>query len=276
MTFRSTFESRPTVILVIGLAGCGKTTLLHRLSLSGRVLKTRLFLINLDPAAGYMPYCCNIDIRDTVNYKNIMNTYGLGPHGGIMTALNLFATKFDHVISMCQKQCDLHTSFIIADTPGQIEIFSWSAAGSIMTEALASSFPTQLAFVVDTIRCHNPQTFVCNMLQACSILYKTRLPLYLIFNKCETSGYLFVTEWISDFKKFQKALDEEESYFASLSCSMSLALEEFYRNLDHIGLSALTGLNIESFFSIATVARHEYFTYYLPGLEVRRQDRHGV
>merc|ERR1711871_969448 len=186
---------------------------------------------------------------------------------GIMTALNLFATKFDRVLSLCENQCGLNTSFIIADTPGQIEIFSWSAAGSIITEALASSFPTQIAFVIDTVRCQNPQTFVCNMLQACSILYKTRLPLYLIFNKCDASGYRFAAEWMNDFNTFQKTLSEDENYFASLGCSLSIVLEEFYHNLDYIGLSALTGFNIESFFSATTLARQEYFTYYLPGLE---------
>jgi len=35
-------------------------------------------------------------------------------------------------------------------------------------------------YVVDTPRCVNPQTFMSNMLQACSILYKTKLPLLLV------------------------------------------------------------------------------------------------
>ena len=32
-----------------------------------------------------------------VNYKNVMKQYGLGPNGGILTSLNLFATRFDQV-----------------------------------------------------------------------------------------------------------------------------------------------------------------------------------
>jgi hypothetical protein len=32
-----------------------------------------------------------------VNYKNVMKHYGLGPNGGILTASNLFATRFDQV-----------------------------------------------------------------------------------------------------------------------------------------------------------------------------------
>ena len=38
-----------------------------------------------------------LDIRDTVKYKEVMKQYGLGPNGGIVTSLNLFATRFDQV-----------------------------------------------------------------------------------------------------------------------------------------------------------------------------------
>lgn len=33
-------------------------------------------------------------------------------------------------------------SYVFIDTPGQIEVFTWSASGQIITETLASSFPT--------------------------------------------------------------------------------------------------------------------------------------
>ena len=44
------------------------------------------------------------DIRDTVNYKEVMKQYGLGPNGGIVTSLNLFATRFDQVMSFLEKR----------------------------------------------------------------------------------------------------------------------------------------------------------------------------
>lgn len=47
----------------------------------------------------------------------------------------------------------------------QIEIFTWSASGAIVTELFASSFPTMVVYVVDTPRVANPQTFMSNMLQ---------------------------------------------------------------------------------------------------------------
>ena len=115
-----------------------------------------------------------------VNYKNVMSEYKLGPNGGILTACNLFATRFDQVMRLCEKPRDPPLETIVVDTAGQIEIFTWSASGNIVTELFASSFPTVVLYVIDTPRCLSPQTFMSNMMQACSILYKTRLPMVLV------------------------------------------------------------------------------------------------
>ena len=56
------------------------------------------YYVNLDPAVKSVPFAANIDIRDTVNYKEVMKQYELGPNGAIMTSLNLFATRFDQVM----------------------------------------------------------------------------------------------------------------------------------------------------------------------------------
>jgi GTPase SAR1 family protein len=56
------------------------------------------YIVNLDPAVLHLPYGASIDIRDTVNYKEVMKQYDLGPIGAIITALNLFATRFDQVV----------------------------------------------------------------------------------------------------------------------------------------------------------------------------------
>ena len=70
-----------------------------------------------------------------------MTQYGLGPNGAIMTSLNLFSTKFDQVLGLIEKRSS-ETDHVIIDTPGQIEVFTWSASGSIITETLASTIPT--------------------------------------------------------------------------------------------------------------------------------------
>ena len=94
--------------------------------------------------------------------------------------------------------------YVFVDTPGQIEIFTWSASGAIITEAFASTFPTIITYMVDTPRSTNPVTFMSNMLYACSILYKTRLPLLLVFNKIDVAQHQFAVEVGSIVYKVQQ------------------------------------------------------------------------
>jgi len=277
-------QARPTVVLVIGMAGAGKTSLMGKIedTLKRRragTTSTQLapaeagYLINLDPAVLNLSYEPNVDIRDTVNYKNVMKQYNLGPNGGILTSLNLFATRFDQVIALCEKQREVPLEYVVADTPGQIEIFTWSASGTIISEAFASAFPTVIAFVVDTPRCSSPQTFIANMLQACSIIYKTRLPLMLVFNKVDVCPHTFATEWMQDFDAFAKALDADPSFSASFSRSLSLVLEEFYENIPSVGVSAATGEGMDELFEKIDACREEYEREYRPVLEERKVQR---
>lgn len=100
-------------------------------------MKKTPYTINLDPACLEVPYPCNIDIRDTVNYKEVMKQYSLGPNGAIITSLNLFSTKFEQVVELIEKRAN-ECEYVLLDTPGQIEVFTWSASGSIITETLVS------------------------------------------------------------------------------------------------------------------------------------------
>lgn len=101
-----------------------------------------------------------------------------------------------------QGQCE----YVVVDTPGQIEVFTWSASGNIITEALAAQFPTIIVYVMDTVRSTNPVTFMSNMLYACSILYKTKLPFVITMNKTDVINHQYAVDWMEDFEKFQVSL----------------------------------------------------------------------
>ncbi|KAK7264734.1 hypothetical protein RJT34_32344 [Clitoria ternatea] len=266
------FRRKPVIIIVVGMAGSGKTTLLHRLVCHTHLSNIRGYVLNLDPAVMTLPYAANIDIRDTVKYKEVMKQFNLGPNGGILTSLNLFATKFDEVISVIERRAD-QLDYVIVDTPGQIEIFTWSASGAIITEAFASTFPTVVTYVVDTPRSENPTTFMSNMLYACSILYKTRLPLILAFNKVDVAQHQFALEWMEDFEAFQAAASSDHSYTSTLTQSLSLVLDEFYNNLKSVGVSAVNGAGIEAFFKAVEASAEEYMETYKADLDKRHGEK---
>jgi GTPase SAR1 family protein len=305
MASSSTQQQPPVAIVCVGMAGSGKTTFMQRINSYLHTQHTESpkttappYVINLDPAVRSVPFDSNIDIRDSVNYKEVMKQYNLGPNGGILTSLNLFSTKIDQVMSILEKRClpqpieekkepaqaaaptpaAPSTSHIIVDTPGQIEVFVWSASGSILLSSLASSFPTVIAYVIDTPRTtENTSTFMSNMLYAISILYKTKLPMILVFNKTDVKQPTEAIDWMRDFESFQAAVRAEEEeeregsgYMGSLLNSMSLVLEEFYNQLSVVGVSSMTGDGVDDFFDAVEDKRAEFNKEYKPELEARR------
>lgn len=245
----STRRRSPVVVLVVGMAGSGKSTLMHRINVSMVERGLRGYYVNLDPAVHSVSFGVNIDIRDTVDYKEVMAQYGLGPNGAILTSLNLFSTRFDQVVDIIERRAS-DLDYVFVDTPGQIEAFTWSAGGQIIMELFASAFPTTLLYVTDTPRCSSPTTFMSNMLYCCSMLYKSRLPIVCAFNKVDVLGCAFAEEWMSDFESYLDALEgQKEEYMSSMNRSLALVMDEFYQNIRSCGVSAATGHGVDKLFS---------------------------
>ena len=47
-------------------------------------------------------------ISDTINYKQVMSEYRLGPNGAIMTSLNLLCTRLNQVGSIFFSATSIH------------------------------------------------------------------------------------------------------------------------------------------------------------------------
>ncbi len=291
------------VVLVVGMAGSGKTTLVDAFSAwledededsqnegdtAGESVANTAsepnvgatsgasplpgdgcYVVNLDPAVTALPYEPNVDVRDTISYKNVMKEYALGPNGGILTSLNLYATRFDQVLELVETRAATHRA-VVVDTPGQIETFTWSASGGIITDALAQSLATVVLFVLDVPRALNAMTFVSSMLYACSIMYKTRLPMVVVLNKCDAGDGKKVEEWMRDYDAFDSAM-QEHSMAGVLANSIAMGLEEFYKVVDTVHVSAIDGSGMDELATAIEKAVGVYEAEYRPWVEERRR-----
>ena len=73
----SSESKKPVVIITIGMAGSGKTTFVQRMNsyLHSLDREHPPYIVNLDPAVSNVPFDTNIDIRDTINYAEVMKQY---------------------------------------------------------------------------------------------------------------------------------------------------------------------------------------------------------
>ncbi|KAL7717712.1 GPN-loop GTPase [Entamoeba marina] len=202
-------ENESTNVILVGMAGSGKTTLMSILS-----NKINGYLVNLDPACNDPPYSPNIDI-----------------------------------------------------------LFTWSASGAVLTESFASFAPTVYLFVVDTARCvDNPNTFMANMTYACSIMYKTKLPLIVVFTKTDVKPCDVLNEWMDDYEKYMDALNEHASFSNELQRSLCLALDEFYNTILHCGVSSLTGEGIDELLGMIEKSKTQYREDYLVQMKKKKEE----
>ena len=243
-------------LIVLGMAGSGKTTFVQKLEEEIANKDKESYIINLDPAVMDTLYEPNLDIRDTIKYKEVMTSNNLGPNGAILTSLNLFSTNIDKVISILESKNDL--DFVVIDTPGQLEVFSWSASGKLITDSFSIIFPSILIYIIDIPRCNNPNTFSSNMLYALSIMYKMKLPLMIAFNKVDVTKDNKVIEWMQDFQSLQDALRKKDDYISTFSSSLSLLLAEFYKTIKYVSISSKTGEGFDELISKCEEIRKKY------------------
>ena len=98
-----------------------------------------------------------------------MKEHQLGPNGAILTALNLYLSQPEAIIDQIKTVAGQHPekeNLFLVDIPGQIEVFTWSSSSLILTEAISTLMPVKIVYIMDSVRCNNPNVFLSNILFA--------------------------------------------------------------------------------------------------------------
>ena len=69
---------------------------------------------------------------------------------------------------LCKKHSKFHNNKVVVPLfknlqYNNLQVFTWSASGNIITEALAAQMAVVVVYVMDTVRSTSPVTFMSNM-----------------------------------------------------------------------------------------------------------------
>ena len=158
--------------------GAGKTSFVKALAYS---MKKPPYIVNLDPACHETSYPCNIDIRDTVNYKEVMKQYSLGyfqliaPHSTHlsnqlrMQPLIVVVVVGGVVVSRTERSYN-HVAQSVRDEIRASARYNRQAFGPVRLRAVRHAGPDRGLHLVGLGRHHHRGTCMIHMFYCCCCL----------------------------------------------------------------------------------------------------------
>ncbi len=204
-------------VYFIGTAGSGKSTLTHLFEQWVELRGVDAITVNLDPGAENLPYKPDVDIRDWISLKEVMNTYGLGPNGAQIACADMLALNTDDMKRSIEA---FKTDYVLMDTPGQLELFVFREAGKYIVEFLNPQ-RSIIAYLLDYALAKNASGFVSQLLLAISTNFRLNQPQVNVLSKADMltpKETDIVTRWSQDAEELHDAILTEQ---ASISREMS-------------------------------------------------------
>ncbi len=227
-------------IFISGTAGSGKSLLTSKLYEYYTKNGAFAAILNLDPGVENMPYTCDVDVRDYVDYVSIMQKYDLGPNGGLIMANDLIASKIDEIQNEVNR---VNPDYLIVDTPGQIELFAYRSSGPFLVENISSEEKTNI-FLFDGALINTPVNFVSIALLATSIRLRLKIATVNVLTKTDLIGAKLkdILQWTTSLSTLEDAIAKEadgDTYTLTTNILRGLNLGGFAQGL--IPISNVTG-----------------------------------
>ncbi len=224
---------------VTGTAGSGKSTLTAALKNWYVNRGEDAIAVNLDPGVVTLPYEPDVDVRDRVDLRQVMEDYELGPNGALILAADLVATKMGEL----QEEIDtFKAEYVIVDTPGQTELFAFRESGEfIVRESRADS--KVLLFLLDPLLANTPSNFLSLALLSASVGLRIKVPKITVLTKKDLArdASKRIVEWSKDARAFEDALAEtKDSDQYSLSSELFRGVKALSFGADLYPVSATT------------------------------------
>ncbi|RLI10325.1 GTPase [Candidatus Bathyarchaeota archaeon] len=240
------------IIVMLGPAGCGKTSLTAAFGAYLEDLGQEVAYVNLDPGCEELPYEPDFDIRDYFTVAQLMREEKLGPNGAMIRASELME---EHVGAIVKAVRGLEADYTLVDTPGQMEIFVLRPAGPNIVRRLADVRPTVAVFMMDPTTADSFASLVVAKLLALSAQLRLEVPTVLILNKADLLSDGALSEALEDPEALRARIEGEEGLVSDMALTCLEALQAFSQVARLVKVSARTGEGLDALFDLV----HEAF-----------------
>ena len=231
-------------VFVLGPAGSGKTTFVASFSQWAYNESIPVLTLNLDPAAEDLPYIPDIDIREYLTAREVMERYELGPNGAIVASMDLILNYVEKLRSGVE---DEEEGYVVVDTPGQMEVFAFRHGGEHVIKELCTD-KCVVIFLIDALLSTSPSNFISQVFLATSIFYKLRLPQLNLLNKADLLSQKDkerIGEWSRNIDRIGEDLEiEAQGIERILTRNILMAIKDF---LDFSSISIVSSKTMEGF-----------------------------
>ncbi len=169
-------------VIVMGPAGSGKSALTNAFSDWIEDNEMSAVRVNFDPAAEFIPYNPDVDVRDYVDVKEIMGRYGLGPNGALIAATDMLV---NHVSDIKSEIESFNSNYVVIDMPGQLEIVAFRRVGPLLINYLTEGRKTATLFLVDPYLALSPFSMMSMLLLSISSMLRMSKPQVVVLTKID-------------------------------------------------------------------------------------------
>jgi len=210
-------------VYFIGTAGSGKSTLTDNFKKWMTLRSLDAITVNLDPGAENLPYEPDVDIRDWISMKEIMETYGLGPNGAQIAAADMLALNTEDVKKSIES---FKTDYVLMDTPGQLELFVFREAGKYIIKFINPQ-RSITAYLLDPGLAKTATGFVSQLLLSINTSFRLEQPQINILSKAD----MLTDEELNLVKNWSETPDLLYNSITSEKASIHRELSEGILNL---------------------------------------------
>lgn len=222
--------------IVIGPAGCGKTTYCAGFQQFYKQLNRDALRINLDFGNSST---AAIDVRDLITVEDAMDEFDLGPNGAMIYCMEYLEKNIDWLTNQLKSHTD---KYLLFDTPGQIELTTHHSALKNIIKKLSKEIRLCGVHMVDLSYCIDGGKYIGALVYGLMSMLQLELPTIGVLSKIDLlKGFAGTLQFPLEFYTQVQDLEYLTTTLRSAPISMK------YAGLSEALCTLITDFNLVSF-----------------------------